>query len=78
MAFDFVLDEAITLGASDLKSLRMTKRLMEKYKEVPMDYADATLVRPAEDLSILHIVTFDLNAFETYRFSPKRPFIILL
>jgi hypothetical protein len=76
-AFDFVLNEAITLVASDLESLRKAKRLMEKYKDVPMDYADATLVCLAEDLSIPHIATFGLKGFETYRLSPKRPFIIL-
>jgi predicted nucleic acid-binding protein len=76
-AFDFVLNGAITIVASDLESLRKAKKLMAKYSDVPMDYADATLVCLADDLSIPHVVTFDVRGFGIYRLSLKRPFIIL-
>ena len=76
-AFDFVLNGAITIVASDLESLRKAKKLMPKYSDVPMDYADATLVCLADDLSISHVVTFDVRGFGIYRLSLKRPFIIL-
>jgi predicted nucleic acid-binding protein len=76
-AFDFVLNGAITIVASDLESLRKAKKLMAKYSDVPMDYADATLVCLADDLSIPHVVTFDVKGFGIYRLSLKRPFIIL-
>ncbi len=76
-AFDFVLNGAITIVASDLESLRKAKKLMVKYSDVPMDYADATLVCLADDLSIPHVVTFDARGFGIYRLSLKRPFIIL-
>ncbi len=76
-AFDFVLNGAITIVASDLESLRKAKKLMAKYTDVPMDYADATLVCLADDLSIPHVVTFDVRGFGIYRLSLRRPFIIL-
>ncbi len=76
-AIDFVLKEAIILVPSSLESLRRVKRLMEKYKDVPMDYADATLVSIAEDLSITHVVTFDVKDFNIYRLSSKQSFVIL-
>ena len=48
---------AITMGPSSLDSLKRVKPLMEKYKDISMDYADATLVSLAEDLAIHHVVT---------------------
>ena len=76
-AVDFVLREAITLVPSSLESLKRVKRLMEKYKDIPMDYADATLVSIAEDLSITHVVTFDIKDFGIYRLSSKQSFVVL-
>jgi len=46
---------------------------MEKYKDISMDYADATLVSLADDLAIQHIVTFDSH-FDIYRLSSKKRF----
>jgi predicted nucleic acid-binding protein len=41
-----------------------------------MDYADATLVSLAEDLSIHEIVTFDSH-FYIYRLPTKKCFVLL-
>ena len=76
-AIDFVLSGAIIIVPSSLESLKRTKRLMEKYKDIPMDYADATLVSIAEDFSITHIVSFDAIDFGIYRMSSKQPFVVL-
>lgn len=76
-AIDFVLSGAIILVPSSLESLKRTKRLMEKFKDIPMDYADATLVSIAEDFSITHVVTFDEKDFGIYRLSSKQSFVIL-
>jgi len=75
-AIDFILNGAITLVPLSLESLKKTKKLMEKYKDIPMDYADATLVCLAEDLSINHVMTFDSKHFSIYRLSSKKPFLI--
>ena len=50
--------------------------LMEKYKDVPMDFADATLVRIAEREAILDMFTLDRD-FTIYRASRGRHFSIL-
>jgi len=76
-AIDFVLNGAILLVPSSLESLKRTKRLMEKYKDIPMDYADATLVSIAEDFSITYVVTFDVKDFGIYRRSSRQPFVVL-
>ena len=76
-AFDFILTGAIVLVPSSIESLKMAKRLMEKYQDLPMDFADATLVSLAHDLSIDHIVTFDRKDFSIYRLHKKRSFIVV-
>ncbi len=76
-AFDFILTGAIVLVPSSIESLKMAKRLMEKYQDLPMDFADATLVSLAHDLSIDHIVTFGKKDFGIYRFHNKRSFIVV-
>jgi len=75
-AIDFVLRGAITMVPSSLNSLKRVKSLMEKYKDISMDYADATLVSLAEDIAIQHIVTFDSH-FDIYRLPSNKRFILL-
>lgn len=76
-ALDFVLTGAVTLVPSTAESLKMVRALMEKYKKLPMDFADATLVVLAKDLGIDHILTFDRKHFDTYRIGRRRPFNIM-
>ena len=74
---DFVLSGAVIIVPSSLESLRSVGALMKKYKDVPMDFADATLVCLAQELSIRHIVTFDRKDFGIYSFKKGQPFIVL-
>jgi predicted nucleic acid-binding protein len=50
--------------------------LMEKYRDVPMDLADATLVAIAEARSITQIFTLDAD-FQVYRLRNKQVFQIV-
>jgi hypothetical protein len=50
---------------------------MKKYADVPMDYADATLVCLAMDTGIQNIVTLDQKDFSIYRLPKNIPFNIL-
>jgi predicted nucleic acid-binding protein len=52
-------------GSSELQ-LRVLA-VLERYADLPMDYADATLVVVAETQRIAHIATIDVNDFSTYR-----------
>ena len=76
-ALDFILKGAVTFVPSGLESLKRAKELMRKYHDLPMDFADATLVCLAEDLAINHIVTFDKKHFAIYRLPGRRSFVVL-
>ena len=41
--------------------------LMKKYRDTPMDFADATLVLLADRLFVTDILTLDRRGFSTYR-----------
>lgn len=53
-----------TLGAVEQKRM---PELMEKYRDRPMDLADASLVAAAEVLGITRIFTLDSRDFHIYR-----------
>jgi uncharacterized protein len=75
-AFDFLLNGAVTLVPSSVKSLAEVRKLMEKYQDLPMDFADGTLVGIAQDLGIYDAVTFDKRHFGLYRIG-KRAFSVV-
>ena len=52
--------------------------LMEQYANVPMDFADATLVLLAEALCVQEILTLDRGGFSTYRTRPGHGFQLVL
>jgi predicted nucleic acid-binding protein len=52
-------------------------RLMRKYADVPMDFADACLVDMASDFQSGRILTLDAD-FRVYRWGRNRPFDLLL
>lgn len=58
--------------------LEMIERLIAKYRDQPMDFADASLILLAERTGIADIVTFDRKEFEVYRFRGNRRFNQLL
>ncbi len=76
-AIEHILLGLMVLVPASLSSLTRAKRLIEKYHDLPMDYADATLVCLAEDLSLPDIVTFDKRDFGIYRLPSGRSFHIL-
>lgn len=53
------------------------RALMEKYRDLPMDLADAALVRVAERESLTQIFTLDRTHFSLYRQGRARRFIIV-
>lgn len=73
---DFFLAGAAVLVPTGVETLRRCRELMAKYSDLPMDYADATLVALAEDLGTTKIFTTDRD-FAIYRAGGKQPFEIL-
>lgn len=53
------------------------KQLMEKYRDLPMDMADAALVRVAEREGLRRVLTLDRTDFGIYRLARKGKFTLL-
>lgn len=73
----FVRSGAVTLGTIADADLPALARLMHRYHDRPMDFADATLVHLAERESLTTILTIDFSDFQTYRIDGRRRFRIL-
>jgi predicted nucleic acid-binding protein len=63
---------------TSLESLTDAAALMDKYRDTPMDFADATLVLLAERLRTVRICTLDRRGFRTYRTRRRKSFEIVL
>lgn len=64
----------LSLDAGDVPRMR---ELMRKYRDLPMDLADAALVRAAERERVSRVFTIDRRDFEVYRPRGIRRFTIL-
>jgi predicted nucleic acid-binding protein len=64
----------LPIGDADLPAL---EGLMQKYRDRPMDFADATLVHLARREQLNLVFTIDHDDFETYRIDGRRPFRIV-
>lgn len=58
-------------------ALERCRQLLHKYRDLPMDYADATLVVLAEELDTRRVFTTDRRDFTVYRIRGRRKFDIL-
>jgi predicted nucleic acid-binding protein len=80
-ALEFI--DAISQGACAVPTppddaLLRAAALMRRYRDLPMDLADASLVILAEDLGEGRILSTDLRDFSGYRWKNTRPFENLL
>jgi hypothetical protein len=71
---DFFLSGGAILVPSTATSLQRVRRLLDKYDDLPMDYADATLVALAEELDCTSVFTTDRTDFSVYRLKGRKPF----
>ncbi|MCU1325662.1 MAG: hypothetical protein JWN34_1032 [Bryobacterales bacterium] len=76
-AWALVRSGAVALAPIDNGELGEIQELMNRYRDRPMDFADATLVYLARRESVSTVFTVDHNDFETYRIEGKRRFRIL-
>jgi predicted nucleic acid-binding protein len=67
----------VQLLALDKGDISQMKTLMEKYRDLPMDLADAALVRVAEREGLRRILTLDQKDFNVYRLPRKGRFTLL-
>lgn len=74
---EFLLAAAIPIVGLETGLQRHAARLMRRYADVPMDYADASLVALADALNLGAVATTDRRGFGAYRRSRGEGFEIL-
>jgi uncharacterized protein len=76
-AWQFIRSGVVQLAAIEHSELLHLQTLMARYRDRPMDFADATLVYLAERESLPVILTVDRSDFSTYRIAGRKRFQIL-
>jgi len=76
-AWTFVRSGALTVRSLADSDLPQLHELMAKYRDRPMDFADATLVHVAARENLNLILTVDHEDFQTYRIAGRKRFTIL-
>lgn len=74
---EMVQSGAVAILPLDADDIPRIKELMGKYRDLPMDLADAALVRAAERDRLRQIFTLDRRDFQIYRPSRIGRFAIL-
>ena len=75
--WEMLAREALRLLPLDLNDVPRMQALMRKYADLPMDLADAALIRVAEREGIRTIFTVDKTDFAVYRLHGRvRPTVI--
>src|SRR5258708_3302226 len=76
-AWSFVRSGALHVMEMGDRDLAILDALMAKYRDRPMNFADATLVHLAKRERVSAIFTVDVDDFETYRIDGRRRFRIV-
>jgi uncharacterized protein len=76
-AWRFIRSGAVTVAPITDADLPALHALMARYRDRPMDFADATLVHMAQREGLSRIFTIDHDDFETYRIEGRRRFRIM-
>lgn len=74
IGLEFLKRRAFQLVPSTHAVLERVAVLMEKYQDIPMDYADATLVALGEELDTNVVFTLDQRGFSSYRLNGRKAF----
>lgn len=79
LLIDFLFSSQAAIHSSiSADDLLRAGELMTKYADVPMDFADATLVLLATRLRIAAVCTLDRRGFRTYRSGNRKAFDLVL
>ena len=73
---EFFLEGGAVLVPTTVPSLRRVRELLDDYTDLPMDYADATLVVLAEEIGTDLVFTTDRRDFRVYRIRGRKRFQI--
>ncbi|WP_373530264.1 type II toxin-antitoxin system VapC family toxin [Nostoc sp.] len=72
----YVADQILLLHQNNVEEQERMRSLMEQYRDIPMDLADASLVATAETLNQRRIFTLDRD-FHIYRFRGNQSFEVV-
>jgi predicted nucleic acid-binding protein len=72
--WEFMSRGGIETFPIDAKMQSRCRDLMKKYKDLPMDLADASLVVLAESKNLAKVFTLDHKDFKIYRFAKNKKF----
>lgn len=75
---DLLKTDLVIIADAEKAHLVRVGALMQKYADLPMDLADASLVLLAEELGHGRILSTDQRDFQTYRWKNYEPFENLL
>ena len=75
--WEFILRGGVEILSLDFKMQARCRELMSKYKDLPMDLADGTLVVLAEFNQIRKVFTLNHKDFTVYRFAHNKKFKLL-
>ena len=74
---DFFVAGGATLVPSSPRTLHRCRELIARYSDLPMDYADSTLVALAEELETRTVFTTDRRDFAVYRAGAQTAFRVV-
>lgn len=72
----YVADHILLLHHNNVEEQERMRSLMEQYRDIPMDLADASLVATAETLNQRRVFTLDRD-FHIYRFRGNQSFEVV-
>jgi len=75
--WEFIMRGGIEIFSLDDKQQLRCRQLMEKYSDLPMDFADGTLVVLAESNKIKKVFTLDHRDFQIYKPARIKSFSLL-
>lgn len=75
--WEFILRGGLAIATLDSKMQVRCRALMQKYRDLPMDLADGSLVAIAEATGIRKVFTLDHKDFGIYRAHDRKKFKLL-
>ena len=78
LCFRFLRNLNVRFASVSGQGLLRAEALMKQYADLPMDYADASLVVAGEALGIDTVLTLAQRDFQVYRLEGRRPFRFVL
>jgi len=76
LPLEFLLAVGVPIVALEPSGHEHAVRLMPRYLDTPMDYADATLVVVADALKLGTVLTTDRRGFRAYRRANGAAFVV--